>query len=257
MMRHTILLLVVLAYQTAFGQGSTVISKVYPWSSLEVIKEETRDRRQIIDGSSAGLTSLEIHASTLEPGKAPHASHTHADEEEVIIVKEGKLQSTIKDKTRILGAGSVALAIPGEEHGFVNGGDSQTTYYILKFKSKLPLDSERGKKAGGSFLIDRNEVEFVKGEKGGRRNYFDKPTSMFERFEMHVTTLNQGLASHAPHQHKAAEIIILVSGNAEMQIGDSYMKMEPGDLVFLESQVSHALKNIGDSPCEYFAFQWN
>jgi (S)-ureidoglycine aminohydrolase len=229
---------------------------VYNWSNLPVIKEESRDRKQLIDGSTIDLTSLEIHTSTLEPGKAPHASHSHADEEELIIVKEGKLRATIKDQTKILGTGSVALAIPGEEHGFFNGGDTKTTYYILIFKSKLPLNDERGKKAGGSFMIDWNDMTMVVSEKGGRRNTFDRATSMFNRFEMHVTTLNKGLVSHAPHQHKAEEIIILIKGKAEMQIGDIFTKMEPGDLVFLESQVLHALKNVGDEPCEYFAFQW-
>ena len=255
-MRPTILLLFILVSYASNAQVPSVPSQVYNWSNLPVIKEETRDRRQMIDGSTIDLVSLEIHTSTLEPGKAPHASHTHADEEELIIVKEGKLKATIKDQTKILGPGSIALAIPGEEHGFVNGGDTRVTYYILKFKSKSPLNAERGKNACGSFMIDWNDVNIVVSEKGGRRNTFDRATSMFSRFEMHVTTLNKGLVSHAPHQHRAEEIIILIKGKAEMQIGETHTKMEPGDLVFLESQVLHALKNVGDEPCEYFAFQW-
>ena len=255
-MRQTVLLLFILVSCVSNAQVLSVPSQVYNWNNLPVIKEETRDRRQMIDGSTIDLISLEIHTSTLEPGKAPHASHTHADEEELIIVKEGKLKATIKDQTKILGPGSIALAIPGEEHGFVNGGDTRVTYYILKFKSKSPLNAERGKSAGGSFMIDWNDMAFVASEKGGRRNTFDRATSMFSRFEMHVTTLNRGLVSHSPHQHKAEEIIILIKGAAEMQIGDTHTKMEPGDLVFLESQVLHALKNVGDEPCEYFASQW-
>ena len=255
-MRKTVPLLFILISYISNAQVSSVPSQVYNWSNLPVIKEETRDRRQMIDGSTTDLVSLEIHTSTLEPGKAPHASHTHADEEELIIVKEGKLKATIKDQTKVLGPGSIALAIPGEEHGFVNGGDSRVMYYILKFKSKSPLNAERGKNAGGSFMVDWNDVPIVKSEKGGRRNTFDRATSMFSRFEMHVTILNEGLVSRAPHQHKAEEIIILIKGKAEMQIGDVQSKVEPGDLVFLESQVLHALKNTGDEPCEYFAFQW-
>lgn len=255
-MRQTVLLLFTLVSYYSIAQVSPVLSQVYNWENLPVIQGESRDRRQMIDGSTVDLLSLEIHTSTLEPGKAPHPSHTHIDEEELIIVKEGKLKATIKDQTRILGPGSVAMAIPGEEHGFFNGGDTRTTYYILKFKSKSPLNAERGKNAGGSFMIDWNDVAITASERGGRRNIFDRATSMFSRFEMHVTTLNKGLVSHAPHQHRAEEIIILIKGKAEMQIGDTHNKMEPGDLVFLESQVLHALKNVGDEPCEYFAFQW-
>ena len=198
-MRQTVLLLFILVSFSCIAQVSPVLSRVYNWKNLEVIKEESRDRRQMIDGSTVDLSSLEIHTSTLEPGKAPHPSHTHADVEELILVKEGKLKATIKDQTRILEPGSVALAIPGEEHGFFNGGDTRTTYYILKFKSKSPLNAERGKSAGGSFMIDWNDMAFVASEKGGRRNTFDRATSMFSRFEMHVTTLNRGLEIGRAH----------------------------------------------------------
>ncbi len=238
------------------AQDSLLASRVYNWQNLSVIKEETRDRRQILDGSTIDLSSLEIHTSTLEPGKSPHSSHTHTDVEELIIVKEGKLKCIINGKSKVLGAGSIALALPGEEHGFENGSDTKTTYYILKFKSKSLLDSQRGKKAGGSFTVDWNDMAMAENEKGGRRNTFDRATSMFNRFEMHVTTLNKNFASHVPHQHRAEEIIILIKGVAEMQIGEVHTKMQAGDLVFLESHVIHALKNTGDEPCEYFAFQW-
>lgn len=233
-----------------------IASQVYNWNDLKIEKTETNERRQVLEGSTTDLEYLEIHTSTLEPGKAPHANHTHDDMEEFVIIRDGKLKVTIKDQTKILGPGSVALAIPGEEHGFVNGGDTKATYCVLRFKSRTPLNKERGIKAGGSFMIDWNDVPMVESERGGRRQIFDRATSMFGRFEMHVTTLNKGLVSHAPHTHRAEEIILLIKGDAEMQIGDSQNKTSPGGLVFLGSQVSHALKNTGDGQCEYFAFQW-
>ena len=134
-MKQTILLLSILVSLSAKAQVQ-VLSGVFNWKNSPIIKEATRDRRQLVDGTTVDLSSLEIHTSTLEPGKAPHPSHTHTDEEELIIVKEGKLKATIKDKSTILGPGSIAVAIPGEEHGFENGGNTNTTYYILKFKSK-------------------------------------------------------------------------------------------------------------------------
>lgn len=231
-------------------------SSVYNWDALTVEKMETVDRRQILEGSTTYLSSLEIHAVTVEPGKAPHLPKTHDDLEELVIVKEGNLSVTIKNKTRVLGPGSVAFTIPGEEHAFENGGKTIVTYYILRFRSKLPLNLQRGKQAGGSFMIDWKDLVIAKTEKGGRRNFFERPTSMFERFEMHVTTLNGGLKSHEPHKHRAEEIVLLIKGNTEMQIGESQNKAYSGAVIFLGSQVLHALKNIGDEPCEYFAFQW-
>lgn len=240
----------------AFGQKQTAESRVYNWDELKPVKDEYRIRRQAIDGSTGTLASFTVHISTLEPGLMPHAAHTHPDEEELIIIREGALKATIKGKSRVLGPGGVAFVIPGEEHGFENTGDKPTTYYILKFKTKAPMDMERAAKAGGSFMTDWNEVAVNKTDKGARRNIIDKPTAMFKRFEMHVTTLNEGLASHAPHTHLAEEMIIVRSGETSMQIDQSHQAAHPAGIVFLSSMIPHALTNKGAGPCEYYAFQW-
>jgi (S)-ureidoglycine aminohydrolase len=245
---------VLLSLQTG-AQSKVLPSQVVKWVDLKVDKQETRERRQVLEGPTSTLEILEIHASTLEPGKAPHPPHVHTDFEELIIIKEGRLKVTIKSNTTILGPGSVAYALPGDEHGFENGGDTQVTYYVLKFK-RSPLNSERGAKAGGSFMLNWRDISDVKNEKGSRRNFFDRATTMFERFEMHVTTLNAGLVSHAPHKHMAEEIILLISGDAEMQTGTSFTSIKPGAVVFVSSNDPHALRNTGSNPSIYFAFQW-
>ena len=76
-----------------------------------------------------------------------------------------------------------------------NGGETTVTYYVLRFRPRTPLNKERGINAGGSFMIDWNDVAMVENEKGGRRQIIDRATTMFGRFEMHVTTLNKGLSA--------------------------------------------------------------
>jgi len=229
---------------------------VYNWDKLTPVKEDTRIRRQIMEGSTTSLASFEAHTSTLEPGKAPHPPHTHADQEELIIVKEGKVKVTINGASNILGPGSIAYAIPGEEHGIENAGNTSATYYIFKYKSKLPMDLPRAKQNGGSFMINWDTVKVAKTEKGQRREFFNKPTSQLVKFEMHTTALNAGLDSHPPHTHKEEEVVLILKGNVTMHIGDNFYKAGPGDVVFLASGVSHALMNTGSEQCEYFAFQW-
>jgi (S)-ureidoglycine aminohydrolase len=73
---------------------------------------------------------------------------------------------------------------------------------------------------------------------------------------MHTTALNAGLDSHAPHTHKEEEIILILRGNVQMNIGGIFYKAGQGDVVFLSSGVSHNLTNTGNEQCEYFAFQW-
>jgi (S)-ureidoglycine aminohydrolase len=145
--------------------------------------------------------------------------------------------------------------MPGDEHGIENAGNTQATYYILKYKGKLP-NIERGKEAGGSFMLDWNELTTKNTGKGYRRDFFNRATSQLKQFEMHTTALNADSVSHAPHTHVQEEIILILKGNVEMYIDGKLHKGSAGDLYFISANVPHALKNIGKEQCEYFAFQW-
>jgi (S)-ureidoglycine aminohydrolase len=249
------ILLASLPATQASGQLPPVASGVYSWKNLPAEKKQKWVKRQVLQGSGAALQQLEIYTVTLEPGASAHESQIY-NREELIIVKEGSLRVTIKDQTRTLGPGSTALAMPGDQHGFENAGKTRAIYYLLKYKSKDSADMSRASGAGGSFMVNWNDIAFKPHDKGGRRDFFERPTAMTRRFEMHVTTLNAGLKSHDPHRHKAEEIVLLIEGNAEMQIGKTMNKARPGDLIYLGSNVLHALRNVGTKPCTYFAFQW-
>lgn len=254
-----LILLLVTVFATLFAVAQKTDSlppRVYEFNKLETVKEETRLRKQVLEGSTTSLSHFEVHTSTIPPGKAAHPPHVHDDLEELIIVKEGQIKITIKDQSKIVGPGSIGFAMPGDPHGFENAGNTPATYYILKYKSKLPMNTERAKQNGGSFILSWDDLPMAKTEKGGRREFFNRPTSQLLKFEMHTTALNPGLDSHAQHTHKEEEIILLLRGNVTMHIGNDFHKAAPGDVVFLPSQIPHALKNTGNEQCEYFAFQW-
>ncbi|MDP4259211.1 MAG: cupin domain-containing protein [Bacteroidota bacterium] len=254
-LRHRLILPLSLSFP-ADTLSDTLTGRVVHWADLRAKQDSSRDRREILDGRTHDLASLEIHASTLDPGKAPHPPHEHADIEELVIVKEGRLRSAIGGKRKILGPGSIAMALPGDMHGFENAAASRTTYYVLKFRTAAPIDRARGRSAGGSFTVNWDTLTVQPTGKGEKRQLFDRQTALFGKFEMHATTLNAGEVSHAPHVHRQEEIILLRKGNVTMQIGDKFYPAAAGDLVFLPSGVPHALKNTGVGPCQYFALQW-
>ncbi|MVM31356.1 cupin domain-containing protein [Spirosoma sp. HMF4905] len=235
--------------------AQSIESKTYVWAEAPVTKQANSEQRTLLEGSTTDFSHLKVHATTLLPHQAPHPAHKH-DEEELIIIKEGKLTVTIEGKTKTLGVGSIALMMPGDEHGFENKEDTPATYYVMRYASKEPKDLERGRKAGGSFWIDWNDVPFQPHDKGGIRRMFDRPTAMTKRFEMHVTTLNQGLWSHPPHTHRAAEILLMVDKTANESINGKLYSATAGDLIYLESNVPHALQNTSQGSCMYFAFQF-
>jgi (S)-ureidoglycine aminohydrolase len=152
-------------------------AKIYHWADAPVTKKENMEQRPLVEGSSVAFKHIKIHATTVYPHQSPHPNHTH-EEEELIIIKEGELTVTIEGKTQTLSAGSVALINSAEEHGFENKGASNATYYVMRYESREPKNIERGKQAGGSFMVNWNDVPFQAHDKGGIRKFFDKPTSM-------------------------------------------------------------------------------
>jgi (S)-ureidoglycine aminohydrolase len=229
---------------------------VYKWEDLKTEETGSGKRMQILEGKTNALDYLEAHVTTLNPGKAPHGSHTHSDMEELIIVKEGLIETTVKGNKKVLGPGSVILALPGDEHGIWNAGETKASYYIIRWKTRNEPDLVRSKNSGGSQFYDWNEIEFQTTNKGGKRQVMDRSTALLSQLEMHVTTLNEGAASHAEHVHSNEEIILIIKGEVEESINGTPHRMGPGSVIFLTDEISHGIKNAGSGQCEYFAFKW-
>ena len=228
----------------------------YDWNKLEVNKTNSGEKRQIFEGSTNTLSYFEVHVTTLNPGKAPHGSHVHTDMEELIIVKEGLIEQSINGKKERLGPGSVILALPGDDHGIWNAGDTQASYYIIRWRTNEKPNTERAQNSGGSKFYNWDEIEFTTTSKGGKRQFMERPTSLLEDLEMHVTTLNPGVTSHGEHVHEAEEIIIVMKGEVEESINGTPHPLGPGSLILLLDQDPHGIRNIGEGQCEYFAFRW-
>src|SRR5258705_768029 len=45
---------------------------VYRWDSLVTTIEDTRVRKQVLEGSTTSMANFESNVSSLQPGKAPH-----------------------------------------------------------------------------------------------------------------------------------------------------------------------------------------
>jgi XRE family transcriptional regulator, regulator of sulfur utilization len=100
------------------------------------------------------------------------------------------------------------------------------------------------------------DLEPHKTEVGERREVVQQPTRTLDELEMHITTLNAGQQSHAPHQHAAEELIIIKEGTLESFVNGEYRKVGPGSIVFQASNQLHAIRNIGKGPATYHVIQW-
>ena len=239
---------------TGNAQNAPVAADVYRWDKVPTTNKTHSTQRVFLEGTTPAFKHLKVHATTVTAGQTPHPGHAHADEE-LVIVKEGQLTVTIAGKIETLEAGSIALILPNDEHSFENRGNQPVSYYVMRYEAANP-DAQRVAKAGQSFVKHWKEMEYKPHDKGGRRNVFDTATPQSERFEMHITTLNEGLMSHPPHTHIAAEILLLIEGQAEESIDGKWIPAGVGDIIFLQSEVPHAIRNTGRGACTYFAFQF-
>jgi len=255
-MKPIFLAITILISLFAVAQEGPITSKVFGWHSLIVEKDTSSYFMKVANGPTATLANMEIRIVELDPGKMPHSMLAHADAEELIIIKEGNLKVTTGSNANIIGPGGVALIMPGDPHTFENTGKALTVYYSIRFKTKTPINAERGKGAGGSFAGDWDQWSVQENDKGERRQVFDRFTAMFQKMELHVTSLNAGQVSHSPHKHPQEEIILIRKGTGLVLVGEGTQDTGVGDLIFFASGQLHALKNSGTTPLEYFALQF-
>jgi quercetin dioxygenase-like cupin family protein len=92
--------------------------------------------RDVCQGRVPTGELIELHETTIAPGKMPHGAHSHPHEE-FILVREGTLALILDGKEHPLPAGSVGYTAPHEVHGFKNIGETPATYFIFSL-SKVP-----------------------------------------------------------------------------------------------------------------------
>ena len=107
-----------------------------------------------------------------------------------------------------------------------------------------------------STVFDWNSIAVKQTDVGSVRQFFRTPTITLDELECHVTSLNPGLSSHAPHKHANEELIIIREGNVEVLSNGEWKKAGPGSVVFNASNQMHALKNIGTTPAVYHVINW-
>jgi (S)-ureidoglycine aminohydrolase len=117
------------------------------------------------------------------------------------------------------------------------------------------MDMERGRRAGGSFMLDYTELTERPTAVGFRRDVVNRPTAMFRRFESHWSSVKAGVRNHATHTHRADEFMMVTKGNLQMLIGTEEPPATLGDVVFLGSMLPHSLLSKGAGPAQYLVIQ--
>ena len=254
-MKSIALILIVIIPGLTFAQKGEVQTKMYSWRKPAKKVQEDLYSTILFEGSTYDMEYLNMSANALLQSNRKITLQVPGNEEHLLIIKKGILDFALKDSTWSLGGASIALLMPGEKYSIQTRNDS-CTFYVMKYRSKLPMDLTRGETSGASLIKDWNKLTFKPTARGGGRSYFERPTAMCKRFEMHVTTLKEGLKSHDPHAHRAEEIILVIDNQTEMQMGDKSYKGSTGDIYYIGSNITHGIRNDSKGLCSYFAFQF-
>jgi XRE family transcriptional regulator, regulator of sulfur utilization len=116
------------------AQSQAMGSAVYDWNTLTARPTETGSVRSVCNARTATLDELEIHVTTLDPGKSPHPPHRHPNEE-LVIVKQGEVEAFENGVWTRVGPGSVIFSASNQLHGLRNAGSEPAVYHVIAWKS--------------------------------------------------------------------------------------------------------------------------
>jgi len=118
----------------AIAQTPVMHSTVFDWNNIAVKQTDIGSVRQFFKNSTITLDELECHVTTLNPGQQSHPPHKHPNEE-LIIIREGNVETLSNGEWKKLGPGSVIFNASNELHALKNVGTTPAIYHVINWKS--------------------------------------------------------------------------------------------------------------------------
>ncbi len=108
----------------------------------------------------------------------------------------------------------------------------------------------------GSGVIHWGKIALQPTKTGARTTLFDAPTPTLDKFHCHVSTLNPGQNTGAPHRHPQEELVILKEGTLEVNINGKVETAETGSMIFYAANELENMRNPGTVPATYYVLQF-
>jgi mannose-6-phosphate isomerase-like protein (cupin superfamily) len=102
-----------------------------------------------------------------------------------------------------------------------------------------------------STAIEWNSLEVKTNATGSSRKFFEGPTANLEVLECHASTLNPGATNHVILKRPNDEVILVKEGTIEAFVGDKWVRVGPGSVIFNAANVPQSMRNVGDMPATY------
>lgn len=109
-------------------------SAAFDWNTVEAKPNDAGSVRSFFRARTATLEQLEVHVTTLNPGKSPHPPHRHPNEE-MIILQKGTVEALVNGEWKSVGPGSVVFFASNQLHGLRNAGTEPAVYHVINWKT--------------------------------------------------------------------------------------------------------------------------
>jgi XRE family transcriptional regulator, regulator of sulfur utilization len=227
------------------------------WDSLVPSQTPVGQMRHVFDNPTVGMDKLEVHITTLDPGKESHPVHRHSWEE-MLLVKDGDFEVTVNGKKQHAGAGDLVFLASNDPHNARNVGTQPGTYYVINFVTDLSHAASAKSAAEqavpgklGSAVLDCQHRPSTPTPTGSRIVCVDSPTLTFLGFETHITTLNPGQQTAANMTDPNDELVVVLSGQVEATMNGISACLNQGSLFYMAPNDKRTLRNIGATPTSY------
>lgn len=102
-----------------------------------------------------------------------------------------------------------------------------------------------------STAIEWNSLQTKTNATGSSRKIFEGPTANLEMLECHASTLNAGATNHVILKRPNDEVILVKEGTIEAFVGDKWVRVGPGSVIFNAANTPQSMRNPGDVPATY------
>ena len=109
-------------------------STVFDWNAFPVKQTSVGSQRSLVKEPTATLQELEIHVTSLDPGKMSHPPHKHPNEE-LIVIRQGTVETLSNGQWQRAGPGSVIFNASNQLHALKNIGTEPAVYHVINWQT--------------------------------------------------------------------------------------------------------------------------
>ena len=110
-------------------------SQVVSWADARANKAEWGEMRRYFAGETTGAKNVLTAVAVVEPGKAVHRAHRHAEEEYLAVI-DGSGTWSLDGKDSPAQRGDILYAEPWVYHGLKNMGDKPLVFLVVRYTPK-------------------------------------------------------------------------------------------------------------------------